>query len=494
MKTSNRFCFVLIVLIVLTIISCSKNTQQNNSSSDSAKNKTSGDVTSNSGNRLNPSGRWMTDNKGRTVILHGFNMMNKFPPYTVSSTGFGEEDAKMIADAGFNAMRVGIIYSGVEPTPGVYDDNYIDDIVKTVEMLNKYGILSLVDMHQDIYGSVFHGEGFPAWATLTDGLSIDSNYNFPNAYFESPAIQRAFDNFWNNTPAPDGIGLQDHYTAAWAHVAKRFANVEGVMGYDLMNEPFPGSRWKECSAIGCGDFDEKFLTGLYNKLIPAIRKNDASTIIFYEPNVLFDFGVATTVPVINCERLGFSFHPYVQTPRGLGMAQQHSISTGTALLASEWGATTDTSAILAGVNDMDVAMMSWLYWAWANKTPFNIPGGVGGLPGGSENQGIVLDLTKPRTPGNVHMDRLNALTRVYPRAITGIPVSFSFNHTTKVFEMVYKPSNAQGETEIFCPKIFYPNGYTVTVKGATVASRQNDIILKLKNDSGADVVEVEVKP
>src|ERR1700742_2350543 len=72
--------------------------------------------------RLGHAGRWLTDDKGRAVILRGFNMVNKFPPYTLSATGFGEEDAVLLAKDGFNAVRVGVIYSAVEPRPGEYDE------------------------------------------------------------------------------------------------------------------------------------------------------------------------------------------------------------------------------------------------------------------------------------------------------------------------------------------------------------------------------------
>ncbi len=37
------------------------------------------------------------------------------------------------------------------------------------------------------------------------------------------------------------MGIQDHYAAAWQHVAKRFAGNPTVIGYDIMNEPFPGT-------------------------------------------------------------------------------------------------------------------------------------------------------------------------------------------------------------------------------------------------------------
>ena len=59
-------------------------------------------------------------------------------------------------------------------------------------------------------------------------------------------------------PAPDGVGLQDHYAAAWRHVAQRLGGEMGLLGYDLFNEPFPGTLWEPCvSLAGCPEFDAK---------------------------------------------------------------------------------------------------------------------------------------------------------------------------------------------------------------------------------------------
>src|SRR5204862_536860 len=102
-----------------------------------------------------------------------------------------------------------------------------------------------LDMHQDLF-SVLFSDGAPAWATLTDGNGKGQQGGiWSDAYFTNPAVQAAFDNFWANKPAPDGVGLQDHFAHAWRHLAERYAGEPTVIGYDLFNEPNMGSRSPE---------------------------------------------------------------------------------------------------------------------------------------------------------------------------------------------------------------------------------------------------------
>lgn len=61
------------------------------------------------------------------------------------------------------------------------------------------------------------------------------------AYVKSPAIMRAADNFWANAPAPDGVGLQEHYERMWEHIAEYFAECTNIIGLEPMNEPYMGS-------------------------------------------------------------------------------------------------------------------------------------------------------------------------------------------------------------------------------------------------------------
>ena len=119
---------------------------------------------------LSTTGTWLTNSDGQVVILHGVNEVYKLPPYLPSASGFSEDDAEFLAANGFNVVRLGVIWAGVEPEPGVIDTAYLASIQQTVQMLADHGIYTVVDMHQDNYSSTFQGEGAPEWATQTVGL------------------------------------------------------------------------------------------------------------------------------------------------------------------------------------------------------------------------------------------------------------------------------------------------------------------------------------
>ena len=73
------------------------------------------------------------------------------------------------------------------PQPGVIDDDYVDAIAETTRVLARHRIYVLLDFHQDGYGPLVHGNGFPEWATLTDGLP-NPNVGFPDYYVSNPAL------------------------------------------------------------------------------------------------------------------------------------------------------------------------------------------------------------------------------------------------------------------------------------------------------------------
>lgn len=184
----------------------------------------------------------LVDIEGRTLFLRGMNAGSKSPE------GFhapwqGPEDFRRLRDWGMTSVRYMIFWSAIEPSPGQYSEEYLQGVDRVVSWAGDAGIHVILDMHQDLYGpAIPGGDGAPPWATLGDGLphrTLGSIWS--TAYFVSPRIHRAFDNFWNNAPGPDGVGIQDRFALAWRHVAQRYRNNPTVIGFDILNEPFIGS-------------------------------------------------------------------------------------------------------------------------------------------------------------------------------------------------------------------------------------------------------------
>ena len=111
-------------------------------------------------------------------------------------------------------------------------------------MLAAHGIFSLVDFHQDLYNEKFGGEGWPDWAVLDDGLPANP-IGFPTPTSPAPGSTEP-----STTSGPTrragGVGIQERYAAAWARVAESFKRDRGVLGYDLLNEPWPGTAFAGC--------------------------------------------------------------------------------------------------------------------------------------------------------------------------------------------------------------------------------------------------------
>ncbi|MGC7194472.1 cellulase family glycosylhydrolase, partial [Mycobacteroides abscessus subsp. abscessus] len=90
---------------------------------------------------ISTTGTWLTDSNGKVVLMHGTNQVNISPNLlTPSEAGFSSDDAAFLAANGFNAVRIGIDWSRLEPQPGVYDDTYLASINQTVQMLASHGI------------------------------------------------------------------------------------------------------------------------------------------------------------------------------------------------------------------------------------------------------------------------------------------------------------------------------------------------------------------
>lgn len=462
--------------------------------------------------RVRPHGRWMLDPHGRVLVLHGLNMVAKKAPYAPDATGFGRDDARFLARNGFTTVRLGVIWKAVEPEPGEYDDAYLARIRHTTRILAAEGIWTLLDFHQDLYNERFQGEGAPDWAVQDDGLPAEPQTGFPYNYFGMQALNRAFDHFWANDAGPGGVGLQDRYAAAWAHVASYVEGTPRVLGLDLFNEPWPGTGWEQCAnPAGCPVFDAT-LEAFSQKAIDAIRAVDARTAVFYEPHVLFNNGSQTGVTPEG-RRLAFSFHDYCLTAdAGAGESggqegcatfddlvwsntEAHVAESRDAPLLTEFGATTEQSTLTSMVDRAAEHRIGWQYWAYCGCEDPTTTG-----PGNT--QALVFDPAKAPRGANVDRAKMRALVVPHPLAVAGTPVSYGFDRSDRVFRATWSTARAAGQgrfaagsrTRIAVPRFVYRDGYVVRVTGGRVLSRPGAGTLVVAQERGTQRVRVVVRP
>jgi len=434
-------------------------------------------------------GRWLTDTTGRVLLLHGVNVVNKNAPFTPAAEGFADDDAAWLADNGFRVVRVGILASGLMPAPGMVDTSYIAEIAATVTNLASHGIYSLLDFHQDGWGPVVGSDGFPAWMTVT-GSAMNVPEPFPFYYEENPALQQAFQSFWDDAAGPDGVGLQEDYTAMFSAVAKQLAGEPYVLGYDLLNEPWPGTTWMPCQydAAGCPALDASELAPVYTKVVTAIRAAGDRHLIFGEPFVLFNFGVSTTsltVPGAD-SNAGMAFHVYpalmAQAPDVISNALAWSASNPQgALLNTEWGASTDPTLLTAESQELDAALVPWIFWSFDSE--------------------LVPSLASPPGGANEVAASVQVLVQPYPLAVAGTPETLTVDATAQTLSFTWSTVPVAGGpfasgtvTTFEAPVTAYPAGYTATATHGTITSSPCAPLLTVVADTGATTVTVDMQP
>lgn len=247
--------------------------------------------------------QFISDDAGRSIVQHGFSLANSAKGSPDGLPVFTEEQLDQEhADMGTNFVRFLISWKSVEPSPGVYDQQYLDGVEAQVQWYAERGYRVMLDMHQDLWGPAIsdtlpHGwaNGAPAWATYLDGLRVSGNDMWELIYLESGVI-RAFDHFWNTSG--EHPELMEHYAQSWRAVAERFRGNDAVIAYDLMNEPYGGSLQGVA-------FESGPLTSLYQRTADAIREVDDDTWVCLEPQALgFNWGLPSALGAVDDARQG----------------------------------------------------------------------------------------------------------------------------------------------------------------------------------------------
>jgi endoglycosylceramidase len=446
--------------------------------------------------QLRHRGPYLVDRAGRVVIIHGINAVYKRAPYVApdSKRGFTARDAKFLADNGFNAVRLGVLFAGVMPKPGVIDHHYLDQIDRIVKLLAAQKIWVLLDFHQDSFNEKFAGEGFPAWAVHDDGLPfVNLGSFFVND--QTPAVQTAYSHLWD-----DSEHLWQYYTQAWVAVAQKWRNQPYLMGYDLFNEPNAGLQMLTCAnPLGCPSFDAT-LERFYNHVRTAIRKVDPRNLVWFEPQFLFNAISASNFTRVNDPEVALSWHDYactpafvssdvvpgdldckVNEPRVMGNAAAQIKRLGSGGLMTEFGAGDNLSDTARLTAYADQHLTGWMYWAYK----------LWNDPTGSAQEGLFGNDAKPST---VKTAKLDVLSHPYPQEIAGTPTAISWDPPTKMLRFSYRPRSGTGETVVFIPKRMNPKRYVVHVSGGSVTSGRGTMRIRIAASPHAKQVTVAVRP
>lgn len=78
-------------------------------------------------------------------------------------------------------------------------------------------------------------------------------------------------------------GLRDKFVAFWDHTSARFSGNPYVVGYDPLNEPYPGNDVADPTLRIPGKFDYKYLQPTYSEVYGKYKANDPESIMWFEP-------------------------------------------------------------------------------------------------------------------------------------------------------------------------------------------------------------------
>jgi endoglycosylceramidase len=296
----------------------------------------------------------LVDSQGRTVLLHGLNARvggvfdvtfsdGRLPVEPIPA--FTSDDAARIRALGFNALRLPIQWSAIEPTEdGGFDDSYLDTVAATVSLCQAAGLLVLLDFHQDAYSKEIGEDGEPLWAIVPPptqllggplGGTLPDGGSSPDLGTRrlSTQVTNAFTTFFD----PDaGQTLEARYVAMAVHVAAHFAGDPTVFGIELFNEPVA---------------DDAVIHPLYAQMIPAIRAAAPQKLVLWEPSVYrndFDYAPQGDGGALG-EGTVYSPHVYTDAFSGTDEFSQTTLSTsntnaiaealswGAPLVITEWG-------------------------------------------------------------------------------------------------------------------------------------------------------------
>jgi endoglycosylceramidase len=408
-------------------------------------------------------GPWLRDAKGRVVLLRGANVVSleAIPPE--QPVEVREQEFQFLARLGFNFVRLPIPWIAVEPRPGTHDLAFlygrVDPLLRAA---SDHGMQVILALQQARWSSCFLGDaGAPPWtcAGADAGPPSQRGWGARDAVAELRAA-RAQCNFYRDAKGPDGIALRERYATTWRAIAGYYEQDRRIFGFDLLNEPSPGS------CFGPDAFLADVLTPFYRDLQLGVRQAGAPQAVVYQPaltrsDALLGIAADTAPGSIFAPHLfsqAFGPPPGAAAPGTLvapsyARAAELARTIGGPLVVGEIGGDAppiegyrpvSRELLAASLDQLDRGLASGAVWALVERTG----GAAPGAPGISDEDAAVL-------------------ARPFARRIAGIPQEMRFDagsgefHLRFVDDGTVKPPDP---SEIFVPaERRYPGGFSVEV-------------------------------
>lgn len=440
----------------------------------------------------------LVDTEGRIVLLRGVNARIKdifdvvwdpSQPPLLPLTTFTADDAQRMRAFGFDALRLPLNWSGVEPTEsGGFDEGYLDRVATVVGLCRDAGIGVLLDLHQDAYSKELGGDGAPLWAVEPPPAMPGPPPAGVNPATYGPTIA-AFDTFFGDSA--DGATLRARFIAMAAHVAARFAKDPAVLGLEIYNEPPPAMST---------------LLPFYQQALTSVRKVMPDKLFAFEPSALRN--IADSSP-LGSGSLGpgtaYAPHVYTFVFSGATDAERQAMtkedlrpsesaaadeatSWDAPALVTEWGYGPDdphSHDFFTWQSELqEEYQLSSFLWVWKE-----IPPNVWGC----------FDYDTGTASFTERAWIKKSLARVRAAAVAGWPTSVSFDRATGAFELKFGSDKAVTAPHLIAVAPVLGPPTSITCDGAAVTPDSTDAwgTLSLRcgqGDGASHVLKVNVAP
>ena len=432
----------------------------------------------------------------------------------------------LLLACGFTVLRLPFFWSAFEPVCNPlspeYDEQYLQNFFEYIRRFSAKGFLILIDMHQDLLGHAFGGNGMPDWV-CSDGTARRSflkdtplwgaNYEF------NRNLRKTFTDFWrndltnrSNTPPLEHFTVRDRFLDALERVAEAASHCERVLGIEIFNEPHPARFHNR-------EFEEQILPAFYTDAIRRIRKHSENLFAFVSPQSDWNVNLRRNKAYnsflnmqLQEERIVFAYHYYDSLLTALGGHFFHDSKRGEYRRAHEigtrWARERGMAPFLTEFGTRQNwpkpvvrTQMNWQFeaveHALVNATYWNV-----NLYNTEELHDGFMREDFSLIGHNEKIRNLDIATRPYAVSTSAEPIHSHFNLRTKEFELVLHGNPSPEPTHIYLPStqqhpfqpVHYPNGFLVQYNGNKMNDEVADNTLLLRLDSAATVHEIVISP